>query len=313
MRKALLLLGPLAVFVFLLFPPVAKSAGLIPCGGGGAEPACNFCHIFEVLTNVINFFLIPTAQNGGIPVVPLIAVPFIIFGGFFLLVGGANPQWVSRGKRAITAVVIGLILVYSAWLFINTFFVFIGVSTFGGIDTWYDVDCSITAVPPPPPTVKMVFVTSGTMRGDFGGLSAGNIECAARAGAAGLGGVWKAWLSTDTINARSGITDNEYRTVPSAGSQLVFANWADLTNPSRGPVNEIRRNEFGAVVPLLSKVWTGTMPNGVRRSSATCSDWTSIGGSAAVGDAISDDSQFWTDTSIDRPCAAFARLYCFEQ
>lgn len=150
MRKALLLLAPLAVFAFLLFPPVAESAGLVPCGGGGGEPACTFCHTFELLKNVIDFFLIPTPLNNNLPAVPLIAVPFIIIGGLYLLVGGASPQLVSKGKTAVTAVVVGLILAYSAWVLINTFFVFIGVSTFGGIDTWYDVDCTVAGGPSPP-------------------------------------------------------------------------------------------------------------------------------------------------------------------
>src|SRR5438105_668310 len=49
--------------------------------------------------------------------------------------------------------------------------------------------------------VKRVFVTHATFRGDFGGESFADEQCNLAAWAAGLGGTWRAWLSTSSAAA----------------------------------------------------------------------------------------------------------------
>ena len=53
---------------------------------------------------------------------------------------------------------------------------------------------------------QKVFVTSTTYTGNLGGLSGADSKCQARATAANLSGVWKAWLSTGDLAASSRIT-----------------------------------------------------------------------------------------------------------
>lgn len=112
---------------------------IIPCGGAGNP--CRFCHIFVVITNIINFVLTCLA-----PIVA--ALMFVISGLLFMishfsdaevLAGGAKggPALFSQAKKAVTATVIGLVIVFVSWVFLNTFLTFIGVAEWTGLGTWW--------------------------------------------------------------------------------------------------------------------------------------------------------------------------------
>ena len=49
--------------------------------------------------------------------------------------------------------------------------------------------------------IKRMFVTSTFHSGPIGGLAVADSICQTRADAVPLGGTWKAWLSTSTVNA----------------------------------------------------------------------------------------------------------------
>ena len=51
----------------------------------------------------------------------VIAVLFILWGGFLILTSGGSSDRLSRGKKAITAAVIGIVIVLAAWLAVNIF------------------------------------------------------------------------------------------------------------------------------------------------------------------------------------------------
>jgi hypothetical protein len=60
-------------------------------------------------------------------------------------------------------------------------------------------------------TWARTFVTSTLQLGTFGGLAGGDAICQARADAATLGGTWRAWLSTSTVDARDRIVGAQYQ------------------------------------------------------------------------------------------------------
>jgi len=115
--------------------------GIGVCGASADNPntpynekdACNFCHIFLLATSILNFFL------GTI--IPPLAALFVVVGGFMMLTAGGNPQSVSRGRTVLTAVVIGLIIVYASWIFVNTIFQALGVSQWAGLGNWWQISC----------------------------------------------------------------------------------------------------------------------------------------------------------------------------
>ena len=143
--KIILFGGGILLILGLFFIPFqADAAGLVPCGGEG-EPACDFCDILQLGDNIVTFFLFPSAELGnGIGIVPLVAGLLFAVGGIFLLFGAGNPSFYEKGKQTLTAVVIGLLIVYGAWVFINTFLTFIGFVNFTGPGAgWWQISCGI--------------------------------------------------------------------------------------------------------------------------------------------------------------------------
>jgi len=80
--------------------------GLVPCDG----PDCNFCHLGELVNNVLNWLI-------GIFVA--VAVIIFVWAGFRLLTSGGNPDTIAWVKQRFLNVLIGLLLMLSAWLIID--------------------------------------------------------------------------------------------------------------------------------------------------------------------------------------------------
>jgi hypothetical protein len=138
--------------------------GLVPCGkevqvggswvGGkciGGTPTfirCQFCHFFVMLDGAIDFVLFKLVPPIAILMLVIGGVMFILgyFGGPELLEGGGKggPKMFSQGKKLITSVFIGLIIMFAAWLIINLFFQFIGVADWTGLQQgWFRINCPI--------------------------------------------------------------------------------------------------------------------------------------------------------------------------
>ncbi len=131
------------VVSFLFLIPAQTQAGLVPCGASQddtdtedvfEDQPCQFCHIFVLINNIISFILTR--------LVPIAAGLMLIIGGFYFLIAGADPGKISQARSIITAVVIGIVVVFVAWVFLNTFLSTIGVATWTGLDNWWEITCS---------------------------------------------------------------------------------------------------------------------------------------------------------------------------
>jgi len=132
----------LPIFILTLFfllsgtQALAESAckgPIVPCGNDPSNP-CKFCDLFVVFNNIIKFLLFC--------LVPPLAVAGIVIAGLYFLFAGANPTMVNQGKDVLKAVVIGLLIVFCAWLLINVFFSFIGVESWTGLqEGWFKPNC----------------------------------------------------------------------------------------------------------------------------------------------------------------------------
>lgn len=120
---------------FLLFPILSFANGLVPdCGGEGQE-RCTLCHLFVMFKGIVDFVMFT--------LVPIIAILMLVIGGFMFFFAGGSPEMLSRAKSVITSTVLGLIIVYAAWIIVNTFFVIIGVADWTGLrEGWFVIDCS---------------------------------------------------------------------------------------------------------------------------------------------------------------------------
>lgn len=80
-----------------------------PVGG------CDTAKLYELGANIINFMI-------GLAF--LLGVIYFLWGGFTLLTSAGSEKRIESGRKAMTAAVVGIVIVLIAWLAINTFITF---------------------------------------------------------------------------------------------------------------------------------------------------------------------------------------------
>jgi hypothetical protein len=138
-------------------------------------------------------------------------------------------------------------------------------------------------------TAPGFFVTSENpgKGGDLGGLDGADAYCGQLAEAAGIAGrVWRAYLSTSTVNARDRIGGGPWYNVK---GDLIASSVAALHGDGNKISKQTALDQTGAVVngrgdqPNRHDILTGSLPDGTA-APQTCGDWTEGGaGSAMVG------------------------------
>jgi hypothetical protein len=114
--------------------PTCPKEGLVPCGTEGCP--CELCDFFVMIDRIIDFLLFKPG------LVPILAALMIAIGGGMYILSFNQPANLSRAKSLFTAVVIGLLIIYGAWLLINTFLMFIGVADWTGLKSgWWQIKC----------------------------------------------------------------------------------------------------------------------------------------------------------------------------
>jgi Na+/melibiose symporter-like transporter len=122
-----------SVFICVFFFPfVFAQAAIVPDTCAAGRP-CSFCELYSLAVSIINF-LIKLA-------IPL-AVLFIAWGGIQVLTA-SGPGSVSRGWDTIKNALIGIALVFGAWLIVNTFITFLVSGEFNL--PWKEFSCSISS------------------------------------------------------------------------------------------------------------------------------------------------------------------------
>jgi len=132
------------LLILFLIPGLTRAiceGPLVPCGrdlndNGKIDPEeqCQFCHLFVLFNNVVDYLLTCLA--------PIIAVLMLVIGGFYFLIAGPSPARVGRAKSIVTTAIIGITIIMISWVFINTFFTYIGIAKWTGLGTWWEIDCS---------------------------------------------------------------------------------------------------------------------------------------------------------------------------
>lgn len=115
-------------------------------------------------------------------------------------------------------------------------------------------------------TPTFVFVTRSVYDANMGGLAGADQRCRSSAAAAKLPGVYRAWLSDATTDAKD--------RVPNGGpwlevgtNKVLFATRASFEGFPEAP---LLRDEYGDVAP--DRWWTGTSSNGIKHPK-TCQSW----------------------------------------
>lgn len=130
MLKIFLIIFTVCLFNCLIISPVY--AGLVPCGCDGC--ACNFCHFFIMLDRIIDFTLFMIVFPA--------AVLMLVIGGVMFLVSAGKPETYETAKKIITSTLVGLFIIFSAWILISMFFDFIGVMEWTELrQGWWQFQC----------------------------------------------------------------------------------------------------------------------------------------------------------------------------
>ena len=136
------------LLLFLLVPDkifAICEGPIVPCGGCAEfnedktecltpQPDCAFCHIFILINNILMFVL--TCM------IPIVGTIMLVWGGFTFLGAGQSPTKVEQAQGIITAVVIGIVIIFVAWIFLNSFLTTIGVAEWTGLEEgWWNIQC----------------------------------------------------------------------------------------------------------------------------------------------------------------------------
>ncbi len=101
---------------------------------------CQLCHFFVMIDGIISFVLIY--------IVPPLAVLMLVAGGLMLYFGGVNPNLLTRGKTLMKGVLIGLALVYGAYMIVGIILTIIGAADVNPIKSIFNegvfsIDCAV--------------------------------------------------------------------------------------------------------------------------------------------------------------------------
>lgn len=183
----------------------------------------------------------------------------------------------------------------------------------------------------PPPSYKIVFITSKEYTGNLGGVSGGDAICQSLATAAGLKGRYKAWLSSEfTAPPVSPSTTFTRSKLPYKlrNGKVVANNWSSLESGSlMAPINITETGSSLTLSPGYNSglAWTGTTTKGTL-ATPTCHGWTYDGGynttgyHGMVGYYPFIVNGIWSSIGYGyspqysfQQCSKSARIYCFEQ
>ena len=157
MKKVLLvtILGLLVFSTLAIALPVDAAGGLVVCDlvdevddlGNIINERCTLCHLFIMISGIFTYIFTR--------IVPVVAVLMVVIGGVMLMtahtggledLGGGKkggPAMLNQAKKLFSGVLVGLIIIYGAWLIVSMFLFTIGATQWAGFGNgWWIVDCS---------------------------------------------------------------------------------------------------------------------------------------------------------------------------
>jgi Type IV secretion system pilin len=109
-------------------PLVSCTGNYLSQNGDGSTPTpcTNLCNLIGTIINIIYFAL---------SIAIFIVAPIsLIAGGIMIMLAGANPEMLGRGKKVLTSAVVGLVIVMCSYLIVNTALVAFGITAVGGFN-----------------------------------------------------------------------------------------------------------------------------------------------------------------------------------
>ncbi len=148
--KKKILIATFSVFLFVALSQTVLAVSwwpLVPCGTSVNPAECTTCDLFRLVKNIIDFVLIG--------LMPPLATLLFVWGGFLILMGGANPGLISQGKTICWNAAIGIAIISASWLITNTIIKSLAEESVTNPNVpWYQFECRETTGGggQPPPT-----------------------------------------------------------------------------------------------------------------------------------------------------------------
>jgi hypothetical protein len=155
-----------------------------------------------------------------------------------------------------------------------------------------------------------LFITATGQTANFGGLAGADSFCQSKANAALNSGVWKAVLSTSTVNAIDHVGGNATAPIRSSKGESLATSLSDMFNG----VAWVPKTETGAAA-ATAYAWTNTTATGTAYSTVnTCADFSSTTGTIATAAQTSATATSWLYTTTTTACSTTGyRLYCLSE
>lgn len=96
--------------LILIAPFFTANAALVPCGGTG-QSRCTLCHLIIGIHGVIKY---------GYRIALTIAIAMITLGGIMYILSRGDSGAVAKAKAVIYNALIGTIIIFGAWIMVNT-------------------------------------------------------------------------------------------------------------------------------------------------------------------------------------------------
>ncbi len=119
-----LLLGASSIF----FLPNTSFAALVPCNG----VECQTCHFIQLGSNIITWL---------ITIMATICAIVVAIAGFKMVTAGGDAGAISEARGMITNVVVGFVILLSAWLVIDTVMKMFVKDNVEGYGPWNQIQC----------------------------------------------------------------------------------------------------------------------------------------------------------------------------
>jgi len=109
MKGFIVYVSLLILILPILFPFLVSAQG-IPLPPDVGLPGGRYDNATDIIRNII--------QNILLPIAGIVAVLFIIVGGFQYITSGANEEWAETGKKTLRNAVIGLVVIILSYIIV---------------------------------------------------------------------------------------------------------------------------------------------------------------------------------------------------
>lgn len=127
-RLALLAVIILAFFLIPESSAFAQTIQLVVCEGD----QCNACNLVKLANNVIRFLIVLSI---------LLATIMFIWAGFLFVTSGGNQTQLQKGKKMFMDVLIGIIIVLTGFLIVDTVMKTLAGNSLMGGGPWNQIEC----------------------------------------------------------------------------------------------------------------------------------------------------------------------------